>query len=1040
MPAPPAESGSPSDRVAPLLGRAVELAASANAAVARRLQRTVIRPLAKLSGRDAPAAADSPLPADGLEATLFTFARDLTDLAVELGSSADLIEAAAGAQYLLPAESSTSLATPALELRVQTDGPYLVSGGVALQTWLGEDVAIPPMVALCRCGRSESRPFCDGTHAEFAFSGEKDAHRVPDRRDSYEGQRITVLDNRGICAHAGFCTTRVPTAFRTGAEPFVAASGARLDDLVKASQQCPSGALSFAVAGEEQRHLVDTDRLPAVEVSKDGPYRVTGRIPLVDADGSPVARSLGASLEHYSLCRCGQSQNKPFCSGMHWYVGFHDPIAGPDHEPTLFEWAGGWPALLRMTRIFYEKYVPEDPLIGPLFASMAADHPERVAAWLSEVFGGPARYSQRYGGYTRMISQHLGKHLADGQRSRWVTLLKQSAVEAGLPDDAEFAAAFTSYLEWGSHLAVENSQEGARPPKNMAVPKWTWVNDATPDARVPALAVDEAEPQPVLPGVAEAIGFTEHIKGLFRPSDRQSMRFAFDLWAYGDVSANATAILERLRNGSMPCDGAWPSEKIDVFQRWVDVGMPERAGQPGAAEPIGPAGAAGDGAGMAADGESEGIGGALGRSVALRSAEPVEERPIVIEHREPLIYMLCAAAELEHALMCEYLFAAFTLKRSIDEGLTQNQLDAVERWRSAILMVAKQEMLHLAINSNLITSLGASPHLSRPNLPQPARHYPAGVRLTLLPFGEQALRHFLFLERPEGFDIDDADGLTAVGSAVPVMGQEEIAPHLQEFQTVGHLYRSIEAGFRHLSEKWGEDKLFIGPVESQTSGELFGWSQLRPIDGCDAAVQAIEFIVEQGEGPRGNWRNAHFGRFLRVLDEYLEMLAASPDLEVARPVLPALVHAPESGEDVDLITDPRTARIVELGNVAYEVLLQLLYRLLCHVDETDEQMRTLSTVSIGLMFEVIEPLGEIVTTLPVGPSSPGRTAGPSFELFYQPDYLLPHLRAAWLLMAEHLDEAADLVANEASTEPRLAPIAEAMRRHASTLRDGSQPT
>ena len=437
------------------------------------------------------------------------------------------------------------------------------------------------MVALCRCGRSESKPFCDGTHAEFAFSGEKDAHGVPDRRDSYNGQRITVLDNRGICAHAGFCTTRVPTAFRTAAEPFVAASGARFDDLVKAAQQCPSGALSFAIGGQEQRHEVDTDRPPVIEVSKDGPYRVTGRIPLVEADGSPVARNQGASLEHYSLCRCGQSQNKPFCSGMHWYVGFHDPVAGPDHEPTLFEWAGGWPALLRTTRIFYEKYVPEDPLIGPLFASMAPDHPERVASWLSEVFGGPAIYSERYGGYTRMISQHLGKHLTDGQRSRWVTLLKQSAAEAGLPDDAEFAAAFTSYLEWGSHIAVENSQEGARPPKGMPVPKWTWVNDATPDARVSAVAVDEAEPPPALPGAAEPVGFMEHIKGLFRQRDRQSMRFVFDLWELGDVSANATAILERLRNGSMPCDGPWPPEKIDVFQRWVDVGMPEVAGARG---------------------------------------------------------------------------------------------------------------------------------------------------------------------------------------------------------------------------------------------------------------------------------------------------------------------------------------------------------------------------------------------------------------------------------------------------------------------------
>ena len=153
-------------------------------------------------------------------------------------------------------------------------------------------------------------------------------------------------------------------------------------------------------------------------------------------------------------------------------------------------------------------------------------------------------------------------------------------------------------------------------------------------------------------------------------------------------------------------------------------------------------------------------------------------------------------------------------------------------------------------------------------------------------------------------------------------------------------------------------------------------SELEPIVNCDAAVRAIESIVEQGEGPRGDWRNAHFGRFLRVLDEYLETLAAQPGLEVARPVLPALVRPPESGEDVDLITDPRTARIADLANVAYEVLLQLLYRLLSRIDETDEQMGTLSRVGVGLMFDVIEPLGEILTTLPVGPAREAWTPTP----------------------------------------------------------------
>jgi CDGSH-type Zn-finger protein/truncated hemoglobin YjbI len=1042
-----------------LLDRAVQLAAVCDSSgdqgerltlIADRLRRTVIRPLSSFcSVAAAPVGDVSPLGADQVEAQLWQLARDLILVTAEDGRTTDLLEAVAGAQYLVWSSGRDVVAEqlrlldeswpePTLEARVQSDGCYLVTGSPALRSWLGADIAALSAVALCRCGRSTSKPFCDGTHADIQFSGAKDPHRVPDRQDAYQGQRITVLDNRGVCAHSGFCTDRVPTAFRAGGEPFVAPSGARLDDLVKAAQQCPSGALGYSVGGRVTREEIDTDRPPEVEVSKDGPYRLTGGIPLVDADGVPVTRNQGASLEHYSLCRCGQSQNKPFCSGMHWYVNFQDPVSAPDHQPSVFEWAGGLPALLRTTRIFYEKYVPEDALIGPLFASMAPDHPERVACWLAEVLGGPALHSSRYGGYNRMVSQHLGKHLTEEQRSRWVALLRRSAVEAGLPGDAEFTAAFASYLEWGSQIAVANSQDGATPPENMPVPKWSWVNNATPPALDGAAVDDKPEAAAALPGADEPLGFAENIKDLFRPRDRQSMLFAFDLSDYGDVAANAAAILERLHNGSMPCDGPWSPDKIDVFQRWIDSGMPQSAGQP-APSPSMPSttGPAANEDMPASDRDA--IGGLLGRSVALRSPTPVEERPLVIEHREPLIYMLCAAAELEHALMCEYLFAAFTLKRSVDEGLTEEQLEKVERWRSTILLVAKQEMLHLAINSNLITSLGASPHLSRPNLPQPARHYPAGVQLTLLPFGETALRHFLYLERPEGLDIADAEGLAAVASAVPVMGEEEIAPHLQEFATVGHLYRSIEAGFRHLADKWGEDKLFIGPVEGQARGELFGWPQLEPITDCAAAVRAIESIVEQGEGPRGDWRNAHFGRFLKVLDEYLEMMAAQPDLEVARPVLPALVRQPESGEEVDMITDPVTARIADLGNVAYEVLLQLLYRLLCHVDETDEQLDALSKVSVGLMFDVIGPLADILTTLPVGPEYPGRTAGPTFELFYQPDYLLPHRRAAWLLMAEHLAEASDLCRRDEAPQPGLSAVADAMHRYADTLRSHIEP-
>src|SRR5262249_27877431 len=334
-----------------------------------------------------------------------------------------------------------------------------------------------------------------------------DPKRVADRRDAYDGQQLTVLDNRGTCAHSGLCTDRVPTVFHQGQEPFVTPSAARLDEIVQVVRQCPSGALIFAVDGREAREQVDVARAPEISVSRDGPYRITGAIPLVDQDDAPFARNAGASLEHYSLCRCGHSQNKPFCSGMHWSVRFTDPVIDADHSWTLFEWAGGLPALTRMTRLFYSKFVPEDPLICPLFADMSPGHPERVAAWLGEVFGGPKNYSERYSGYPRMVGQHMGKAITEAQRERWVSLLRRSADETGLPRDPEWRAAFVAYLEWGSRLALENSQPGAKPPMHMPVPRWWWVCDATPGTRVSALAPPSDEPEQRLPSAAERVTF-----------------------------------------------------------------------------------------------------------------------------------------------------------------------------------------------------------------------------------------------------------------------------------------------------------------------------------------------------------------------------------------------------------------------------------------------------------------------------------------------------------------------------------------------------
>jgi hypothetical protein len=218
----------------------------------------------------------------------------------------------------------------------------------------------------------------------------------------------------------------------------------------------------------------------------------------------------------------------------------------------------------------------------------------------------------------------------------------------------------------------------------------------------------------------------------------------------------------------------------------------------------------------------------------------------------------------------------------------------------------------------------------------------------------------------------------------------------------------------------------------QALGEL-----LRHPGAERVAVRAIEAIVEQGEGPRGDWRNAHFGRFLSVLSEYLQMTENAPGLEVTRPVLPVLVRPPETGGEVNLITDPTTARVADLCNVTYEVLLHLLYRLMSHIDESAEQIGTLATVAVGIMNDAIGPLADILSTMPVGPEHPAHTAGATFELFYQPDYLLPHRKAAWLVGAELLSDAATRAEIEMRRDRRLEPVASALRSHAEVLRENA---
>jgi CDGSH-type Zn-finger protein len=202
-------------------------------------------------------------------------------------------------------------------IRPEMDGPYIVRNLRKLTNSKGKSLDVRPILALCRCGGSHFKPYCDGTHAQINFCSIKKPDRTADRLDTYETEDITVLDNRGTCAHFGNCTDHLPQVFHASGEPFVTPKGGAPDRIEAIVKECPSGALGFIKDGARYQ---GEEREAEIVVAHNQSYWVRGGIEL---EGEP--RNQGASLEHYALCRCGHSKNKPFCDGSHYYAGFNDP-------------------------------------------------------------------------------------------------------------------------------------------------------------------------------------------------------------------------------------------------------------------------------------------------------------------------------------------------------------------------------------------------------------------------------------------------------------------------------------------------------------------------------------------------------------------------------------------------------------------------------------------------------------------------------------------------------------------------------------------
>ena len=197
--------------------------------------------------------------------------------------------------------------------------------------------------------------------------------------------------------------------------------------------------------------------------------------------------------------------------------------------------------------------------------------------------------------------------------------------------------------------------------------------------------------------------------------------------------------------------------------------------------------------------------------------------PLAVDSREQVVYLLTQAAELEQGILCEYLFALYSLKRDPGDGLDPEQLALVTRWGDTLAEIAVQEMLHLTLATNLLTAVGATPHFHRPNFPIRCQWYPPEVQVALVPFGEEALRHFLYLERPDQVDVADAELFSVVCECRPLTATPAtLMAEPRDYTTVGHLYRSIGHGLTRLVERYGEAEVFIGPPEAQATRELLG--------------------------------------------------------------------------------------------------------------------------------------------------------------------------------------------------------------------------
>ena len=379
--------------------------------------------------------------------------------------------------------------------------------------------------------------------------------------------------------------------------------------------------------------------------------------------------------------------------------------------------------------------------------------------------------------------------------------------------------------------------------------------------------------------------------------------------------------------------------------------------------------------------------------------------PAALTQREVLIHALYEAAELEHNLMCTYLYAAVSLKDGEAEGLSAEEAAAVKRWRQVLLGVAIEEMGHLAAVWNITSALGGSPRFGRTNFPLDPGYLPACVVVKLAPFTADTLQHFVFLERPHGSTEQDGAGFAYERPYVRGGGAARLTPMAVDYSTVGDFYAALGEGLRALVARYGESNAFDGDPALQLSPEEVSLAGAKQVRCLKTALAAFAAIVEQGEGAPRDTVGSHYQKFLGIRTELRALMAKNPDFAPAHPAATnPVLRRPPRPEGRVWLENPDAVAAVDLANACYGLMLRLLaYAYAVRGPSAEKSLAV--DLAIGLM-QAVMPLAERAARLPAGPSNPQCNAGLSF-IALRDSAALPPGPAARRLFVERFEQLAE---------------------------------